>query len=391
VPKKEFIIPKKPDKAKEILLKHKKYIAKLNAKKRLERDAKTAEEDEMRKRDQNIKEKAAVHRQKIQKWKEEMQVINKVFGGDESKTPEKNENPVKLTANNLEKHDKQIESKNEIKKIEPVPVAVESKKDEPVLAPPEKKADDAPVEPPKNTENIKSSKTPEKPSTSQKKKKPAWAMTEKQAEEVKEQEVDDLLEFAYQLDYEKFIEDFEVRQALAVLKERVQELKKDDKWKESFAEKWNKEAENAKNQGENKGEEAAAQAENDKIETQSVKSSHKSTRSVAKSIKSMADTVKEMKEKEKTEKRDWDKSVKGVEKLTVEEKAAIQIADQVLQNAPQLKGVHSKSSIRKILEREAKAQLMAKEEPKIVTVKDRERVGNMDPSNLPYLHRNEAV
>lgn len=41
--------------------------------------------------------------------------------------------------------------------------------------------------------------------------KPAWATTEKQSEEIKEAEIDDLLEFAYELDYEKYMEDFEVR------------------------------------------------------------------------------------------------------------------------------------------------------------------------------------
>lgn len=41
--------------------------------------------------------------------------------------------------------------------------------------------------------------------------KPAWATTEKQAEEQKEAEIDNLLEFAYELDYEKYMEDFEVR------------------------------------------------------------------------------------------------------------------------------------------------------------------------------------
>lgn len=46
---------------------------------------------------------------------------------------------------------------------------------------------------------------------SKKSQKPAWAMTEKQQEEEKEKEIDDLLEFAFDLDYEKFMEDFEVR------------------------------------------------------------------------------------------------------------------------------------------------------------------------------------
>lgn len=42
-------------------------------------------------------------------------------------------------------------------------------------------------------------------------KKPAWAVTEKAAEEAKEAEIDELLDFAYELDYEKYMEDFEVR------------------------------------------------------------------------------------------------------------------------------------------------------------------------------------
>lgn len=64
-----------------------------------------------------------------------------------------------------------------------------------------------------------------------KKTKPAWATTEKQQEEAKEAEIDDLIEFAYDLDYEKYMEDYEVRQALAIIKERVSEIKQDDDWK----------------------------------------------------------------------------------------------------------------------------------------------------------------
>jgi len=54
-------------------------------------------------------------------------------------------------------------------------------------------------------------KASKKSSKKSSKAKPAWAMTEKQTEEAKEQEIDDLLEFAYDLDYDKFMEDFEVR------------------------------------------------------------------------------------------------------------------------------------------------------------------------------------
>lgn len=46
---------------------------------------------------------------------------------------------------------------------------------------------------------------------SKKSQRPAWATTPKQEEDAKEAEVDDLIEFAYDLDYEKYMEDYEVR------------------------------------------------------------------------------------------------------------------------------------------------------------------------------------
>jgi len=63
-------------------------------------------------------------------------------------------------------------------------------------------------------------------------------MTEKEQEEEKEKEIDQLLEFAYDLDYEKFMEDFEIRQAFEIIKDRVTEIKKDEDWKDKIAEEW---------------------------------------------------------------------------------------------------------------------------------------------------------
>ena len=68
---------------------------------------------------------------------------------------------------------------------------------------------------------------------------PAWATTEKQQEIAKEAEIDELLEFAYELDYEKYMEDQEVRMALAVIKDRVKEITKDVDWKQKMADEWN--------------------------------------------------------------------------------------------------------------------------------------------------------
>jgi hypothetical protein len=76
--------------------------------------------------------------------------------------------------------------------------------------------------------------------------KPAWARTEAQQEEDKEAEIDSLLEFAYELDYEKYMEDYEVRQALAIIKDRVREMTKEEDWKEKMADEWNKATEDDK-------------------------------------------------------------------------------------------------------------------------------------------------
>ena len=76
-----------------------------------------------------------------------------------------------------------------------------------------------------------------------KKSKPAWATTEKQQNDAKEDEIDNLIDFAYDLDYEKYMEDYEVRQALAIIKDRVKEIKQDDDWKQNIADEWNQAAE----------------------------------------------------------------------------------------------------------------------------------------------------
>ena len=84
-----------------------------------------------------------------------------------------------------------------------------------------------------------------KPSTKGSKKrsqKPAWATTEKQQEEEKEAEVDELIDFAYDLDYEQYMEDYEIRQALAIIKQRVNEIKEDGDWKQNIADEWNEAA-----------------------------------------------------------------------------------------------------------------------------------------------------
>ena len=161
-----------------------------------------------------VKDQGANQRQKAQNWKNEVNLIDKVLS-PKGKAP-KIELPMKvesrpLTEENLLKLSERVDENPQLPPISHPP-------------PPVKKAKVVK----KHTE-----------------KKPLWALTQDEAENMEEREVDELLEFAYELDYEKYMEDLEVRQALAVLKSRVKDLKQDENWKDEFAENWNQDGEKA--------------------------------------------------------------------------------------------------------------------------------------------------
>lgn len=84
-----------------------------------------------------------------------------------------------------------------------------------------------------------------------------------------------MLEFAYELDYEKYMDDFEVRQALAIIKDRVSEIKKDSDWKNKMADEWNQAGQAGNN------DEGAARREAD-METRSAVSYHSSKTAASK-------------------------------------------------------------------------------------------------------------
>jgi myosin heavy subunit len=97
--------------------------------------------------------------------------------------------------------------------------------------------------------------------TLEKEAKPKWALTQEQAEELEELEVDDLLQYVNDLDYDKFIEDLEVRQALEIVKERVEEIKKDKEWKTKIAEKFNEDEKSVNSRGSMKSYESKARSQ----------------------------------------------------------------------------------------------------------------------------------
>jgi hypothetical protein len=237
----------------------------------------------------------------------------------------------------------------------------------------------------KNEEQY-SSKNKNKPAKKAAKQKPAWAKTEQQLNKEQEDEIDDLIEFAYDLDYEKYMEDLEVRQALALIKERVCEIKKDDEWRTNVAKEWNDADHANPNEAENRLKDDDAQS------AVSIKTSITGRSRMSRKSEVMDDLEREDRRKE-----DWDASTQGDrKKKTMEERLATKLADQILENNPNLKGVHSKTSMRKMLEKEAAKHLIDHESggyagPMIATVKDHEMRRDIQASNLPYLHKNPAI
>ena len=106
--------------------------------------------------------------------------------------------------------------------------------------------------------------------------------------------------------------------------------------------------------------------------------------------------VSEAKRQEATQKADWDASTTG-EKRTAEDRMASKIAQEVLRDNPKIRQVHSGASIKMLLEKEAKKQMLLAAKggeykgPLISRIEEKGQRDKADPSNLPYLHKNPAV
>jgi hypothetical protein len=93
---------------------------------------------------------------------------------------------------------------------------------------------------------------------------------------------------------------------------------------------------------------------------------------------------------------EWDRSTKGDKERekTTEERIAQRLAAEVLRDNAKLRGVHSSNSIKKLLEKEAKKLLNDPpyKGPVVSVIKDKDlKRDELDPSYLPYLHKNPAI
>jgi len=203
--------------------------------------------------------------------------------------------------------------------------------------------------------------------------KPAWARTEEEAEAVEDEEAALLVDFANGLDYDSYIDDLEVRQALNVIRERIDTQKALDavaeaadapegEWRDSFLKEWNGDDETASQRSSKRAPiPQAAEGEAGQPE--------------------------------------WDSSTNAGDKREPPgtSASARAVAEELLRENPNLAAKHSTKSLASIVEKtEARSTGMtAQQLPplRVVTVIENPKVPTklIDPSNLPYLHRNPAV
>jgi len=245
-------------------------------------------------------------------------------------------------------------------------------------------------ESPVHTTHAKEERVSAKPAANKKKEnkdKPRWAYTEKQLEDEEEQNVDELLEFTNNLNYDEYINDLEVKHMVTALRKRIDELKgkEEDDWKNKIVDAWNNEKPSVKPSKVDIGGD-------DRSDCRSVASEAKSAAS-----ERSQQSISELKAKMDKHKKDWDTISTTTKKnaATLEERIAKHVADEIIRNNTEFKHFHSNASIRKILEKEAHKHLEESRgirAPEIVSNKEYFlRKDVQDPNNLPYLHRNPAI
>lgn len=229
-----------------------------------------------------------------------------------------------------------------------------------------------------------------------KKSKPLWAMTEMEKEQFEEDDAEDLIAFAEGLDYEKMMGDIDFRQKLGALKDRSNKLQHEtDAFKDALVADFNALAEEEERSTSAGG---SPRSLKEGIDGQGLFGDLASEYSVCSSRRSKEKEAKGL---------DWDTSTNAEDRAQVDE-AIRNAVDVVLESNTAMRGIHSKGSVQKIIEKAKERiateppardiyELMQREAaapaPVITASADTQNKlhKKVDPSMLPYLYRSPAV
>jgi hypothetical protein len=232
-----------------------------------------------------------------------------------------------------------------------------------------------------------------------KKAKPLWAMTEMEKEHFEEDEADDLINFAENLDYEKMMGDMEFREQMGALKDRSNKLQKEqDAFKDALVADFNAMADEERSTSAGGSPRSGYARLEDGIDGQGLLGDLQSEYSVCSSRRYREKEAKAL---------DWDSSTQCDEHGQVDPEVRNAV-EAVLESNTAMRGIHSKGSVQKIIEKAKERiasepaakdiyELMRREGaapvPVITASADTQNklYKPVDPSMLPYLYRSPAV
>jgi len=224
--------------------------------------------------------------------------------------------------------------------------------------------------------------------------KPLWAMTEEEKEVHQEKEADDLLSFADDLDFDKYIGDLEFRQNLEVLKDRAGKLAHEQQsFKEAIVDEFNED------------ETSTAVGEYD--ENRSLDGLEGSSLGVGEGIDGLGGKRSRRARRSEDGGTEWDSSTCCGDEQRGGAEADRDLVARVLEAHPGVRGIHSEKSVQKILEKQREKEKakdlvdlvehlkkdVSAPDPVIVVSSDTQgkAVKKVDPSMLPYLYRSPAI
>lgn len=227
--------------------------------------------------------------------------------------------------------------------------------------------------------------------------KPLWAMTEAEKEVHEEMEADDLINFAEGLDYDKFINDIDFRQALGVVKDRAGKLQKEqDAFKDALLRDFNSMADDEERSTSAGGSPRRLE---DGLDGQSLLGSECRGSDYGGASRRSAG-------RDRYGEGDWDGSTNCGDDRPPIDREAKALAERIIESNSNIRAVHSKDSVAKIVAKQRQAveelpadlnDAMRREGPApvpvITTSADTQNLlyKQVDPSTLPYLYRSPAI
>jgi len=165
-------------------------------------------------------------------------------------------------------------------------------------------------------------------------KKPLWAMTEEEKEGAEDEEAALLIDFAENLDYEKYMDDSEFRQYFKVVQDRANRIQKEqDKFKDDLIADFNQSADGV----------------GDEFGSAYTGSPRASQADAASQLGDLPGRTGRARGARGDEGSDWDASTAMGDDGPRVDREARSDAGSVLDSRPQLKGIHSKQSMERVL------------------------------------------